>query len=325
MNGRAIDRATRVTVGITCFNARDTIGRAIASAAKQDWPNFEIIVVDDSSVDGSAEAAALALAAVKNGRLVVRPTNGGVAAARNRLLAEASGRLIVFFDDDDESTPERIAVQVARIEAEPSDGVPVLCFASGARRYPNGYKIQADAIGSRGVSPSAEEVIGYLLLNERTPGVFYGAGVPSCAMMAPVAALREVGGYDEKLGRVEDVDLALRLALSGARFVGCPERLYLQHATVGSDKTPQRNLVSELRVVEKHRDWLVARGQYQYACDWFRFREAWFSHRRGEALARATLLFAANPRLTVRRLLKSALPRLQHERSMSRTPRNGGR
>lgn len=309
---------TRVTVGITCYKARDTIARAIASAAAQTWPDVEILVVDDASDDGSAEAAEAALRGLPNGRLIRRPVNGGVAAARNTLLAQATGRYIAFFDDDDESAPERIAIQVARIETEPTDDEPVLCFASGARRYPNGYEIQAPAIGSQGRPPEGDEVVGYLLVNRRAADAFYGAGTPSCALMAPVAALRAVGGYDETLGRAEDVDIAIRLALAGGRFVGCPERLYLQHATQGSDKTPARNLAAELAVVDKHRAWLERQGLYRHARAWFQFREAWFSQRRGEAAWRAFGLFLNRPILTVRRLLQSGPARLAHEGRMNR-------
>ncbi|MBN8528751.1 MAG: glycosyltransferase family 2 protein [Caulobacterales bacterium] len=310
---------TRVTVGVTCYEARDTIARAVASAAAQTWPDVEILVVDDASTDGSAEVAEAALRDFPNGRLIRRPVNGGVAAARNTLLAEATGRYIAFFDDDDESAPDRIAVQVARIQAEPAaDGVPVLCFASGARRYPNGYEIQAPAIGSQGRPPQGDEVVGYLLVNRRAPDAFYGAGTPSCALLAPVAALRAVGGYDETLGRAEDVDIAIRLALAGGRFVGCRERLYLQHATPGSDKTPARNLAAELAVVDKHRAWLERQGLYRHAQAWFQFREAWFSRRRGEALRRALGLALDRPVLTVRRLVQSGPARLAHEGRMNR-------
>lgn len=308
---------TRITVGITCFNARETIARAIASAAGQTWPDVEILVADDGSTDGSADVADAALRGLSNGRLIRRPRNGGVAAARNTLLSEATGRWIAFFDDDDESAPDRLAVQVARLEAGPADGRPVLCFASGARLYPNGYRVEVDAIGSRPRAPQGEEIVRYLLLNDRAPEAFYGGGIPSCALMASVSDLRAVGGYDETLGRVEDMDIAIRLGLAGARFVGCRERLYLQHATVGSDKTPARNLAAELAVVDKHRDWLEARGLYRHARDWFRFREAWFSRRRAEAAIRAMGLLLEKPVLTARRLLQSGPARLAHERRMA--------
>lgn len=315
--------AKRVTVGITCYNARETITRAIASAAAQRWSNLEILVVDDMSSDGSAQVARSALAVIPGARLIVRRTNGGVAAARNTLLAEATGLYIAFFDDDDESTPDRVSIQVARIEAEKEAGPPILCYASGERLYPNGYRVEANAIGSQGRAPSGDELLAYLLVNDRAPGAFYGAGVPACALMARVEDLRALGGFDETLRRVEDVDLALRMALVGARFVGCPERLYLQHATVGSDKTPARNLIAELRVVEKHRDWLQARGLYHHARAWFRFREAWFARRRGEALARVVLLFASNPFRTMKRLWQSGPARYKHERSMRCPPAKG--
>ena len=44
-----------ITIGITCFNASDTIERALKSAFSQDWENYEVIVIDDCSTDGTRE------------------------------------------------------------------------------------------------------------------------------------------------------------------------------------------------------------------------------------------------------------------------------
>ena len=44
-----------ITIGITCFNAENTIENALESAFSQDWPNLEVIVVDDNSTDKSFE------------------------------------------------------------------------------------------------------------------------------------------------------------------------------------------------------------------------------------------------------------------------------
>ena len=76
----------------------------------------------------------------------------GPAAARNTIVSAAKGEFIAFFDDDDESLPGRISAQVKTLTAyESRIGTSLIaCYASGIRRYPNGYSIALPAIGSRG-------------------------------------------------------------------------------------------------------------------------------------------------------------------------------
>ena len=50
-----LKKAPLITIAITCFNAEKTIERAILSALNQDWPNFEVIIIDDASNDSSKE------------------------------------------------------------------------------------------------------------------------------------------------------------------------------------------------------------------------------------------------------------------------------
>ncbi|MDO8264189.1 MAG: glycosyltransferase family A protein [Gallionella sp.] len=309
------EQPPRITIGITCFNAASTIERAIASAAAQDWPSVEILVVDDCSTDNSGSVVREALAPIVDARLIEHTENLGPAAARNTLLEAASGDFIAFFDDDDVSAPSRLTVQIRAIldyEAKAATTL-VLCFASGEREYPNNYRLQADAIGSRPRPPVGHEVIDYLLFNERHPSVFYGAGTPTCALMARTELLRAVGGFDPSLRRVEDVDLAIRLALKGAHFIGCPERLYIQYATVAADKTADRNLAAELSVVEKYREYLKHRGLYDYARGWFIFRQKYFTRRYGAALMQIAWVFLGHPLRTTRHLFRSAPARLRHE------------
>ncbi|HEY8618268.1 glycosyltransferase [Phenylobacterium sp.] len=308
-----------VTIGITCFNAAETISRAIASAVSQEWPSLEILVVDDCSTDESGSVIHRALAGVAGARVLRHRKNSGVAVARNTLLEMASGEFIAFFDDDDESVPTRVSIQYEAIrQHECKTGASVIaCYGSGAREYPNGYRVQAQAIGSRERGPVGTEVVDYLLFNERKSGVSYGAGIPTCALMARTATLREVGGFDPSLRRVEDVDLAIRLGLAGAHFIGCAEELYLQRATLGADKTPVENLASELLVVEKYRDYLKQRGLYEYARDWFVFRERYFSKHYLSALLCLLNIAANRPFRAARHLLRSAPARLRHERAMN--------
>lgn len=310
----------KITIGIPCYNAEETIGRAIQSALAQTWENIEILVVDDCSRDGSVELVNEFAAQHPQVRLIQHSRNTGPGGARATIANEASGEFIAFFDDDDESDPQRLKIQFERLvqyEKQPA-GSPLACYASGKRIYPNGYVAYFDAIGSRPTIPEGEVVADYLLFNERVPGVFYGAGTPTCALMARKETILAVGNFDPAFRRVEDSDLAVRLAREGGHFIGCPERLYTQYATQASDKSAEANLKAELQLLDKHRDYLASKRRYDYARCWFQFRYLHFS---GQRLAAASALlgcWAKHPYLVTRHFLRTAPRRLLHEWRMGR-------
>ena len=309
-----------ITIGMTSYCAAGTIARAIASALAQDWPNLELLIVDDCSPDESTRVIEAAIAGSQQARLIRRAVNGGPAAARNTILAEAQGTFVAFFDDDDESQATRLRVQHARLVAhEAQTGATlVACYASGSRRYANGYTLQIDAIGSRGTALVGDAVADYLLFNGRHANLFYGGGTPTCALMARRETLAAIGGFDASLRRIEDVDFAVRLARAGGHFIGCTEALYLQHATEGSDKTPLMNLQAELQLVEKHADYLRPRRRHGYARDWFKIRYYHFTRQRGAFLLALTWFLLRHPVAGTRHLLRSAPGRLRHELQISK-------
>ncbi|KPK55387.1 MAG: hypothetical protein AMS22_04540 [Thiotrichales bacterium SG8_50] len=310
--------APLITIGITCFNAADTIERALRSALHQDWPNTEVIVVDDCSSDESTSMIEKAAAGVRDAQLIRHGVNLGTAAARNTVLKQAKGQFVAFFDDDDESLPERVRQQydtLHRYELSNATDL-VACYASGLRRYSNGYKVDLPAIGSQPMVPVGEMVADYLLFNERREGVFYGSGTPTCALMARASTFRAIGGFDERLRRVEDVDFAVRLALAGGHFVGSEARLFVQYATVASDKTPERNLDAELRLIEKHAQYLTKRNRYRYARDWFHLRYYHFSKQRLRFLVALLSFVVRNPVSGMKHLARSFPRRWIHERRM---------
>ena len=305
-----------ITAGITCFNAEDTVERAVRSALAQDWPALEIIVVDDCSTDPSAAIVERIAESEERVRLVRHSENLGPGGARQTLLENARGEYLAFFDDDDVSKPDRLTVQYRRLveaAAESGEG-PAACYASGVRIYENGYRMKIDAIGSKPRIPTGEETATHLLFNGRVRGVFYGAGTPACALMASVETMKEVGGFDPAFRRVEDADFAVRLGLTGGRFIGCPERLYTQYATTAPDKSAEKNFRAELLLLEKHRDHLEKKRRYDFARRWFTIRYHHFNGDHGRAAGEALRCLLRHPLLTARQMLTTVPARAAHER-----------
>lgn len=278
-------------------------------------------MVDDCSADGSVAAVNAAITGSDRLRLVRHERNRGAGAARNTLLANAKGEFVAFFDDDDESRADRVSLQLERIIQYEVDHSArhVACFSSGERLYSNGYRKTIDAIGSRRTEPYGEAVADYLLYFRRLPEFFYGAGVPTNALMARRSTFLELGGFDASLRRVEDVDFAVRLALAGGHFIGIPERVLLQHATEGAEKSPLRNLEAEQVLVDKYRDYLVSKRRYYYARHWPLLRFWHFTGNYPRLALELLGLLLRNPVAVLGHILATGPARLFHERRMRKT------
>lgn len=107
--------ATPVSVIIPTHNRAEFLARAIDSVLSQSYANLELIVVDDGSTD---ETPAL-LASYGENFTVLRQENRGPAAARNAGIRAARHPLLAFLDSDDQFAPDKLAQQVAAMEAQP--------------------------------------------------------------------------------------------------------------------------------------------------------------------------------------------------------------
>jgi hypothetical protein len=107
------------------FNRRHVVTRAIGSCLDQSFADFEIIVVDDGSTDGSA--GVVRQIADPRIRLIAHDRNRGVGPARNTGVAAAGGEWVVMLDSDDELTDGALATIRSRIRKAPAD-VSVLWF-----------------------------------------------------------------------------------------------------------------------------------------------------------------------------------------------------
>ena len=116
----------KISIVLTTYNRCNLLPRAVGSVVNGTYPNFELIIVDDASTDGTMEyARRLADPRIRYLRL---DNNGGVLRARNRGLDAVTGTFVTTLDDDDELEPDAlvtVAREFARVE---TDGVDVLWF-----------------------------------------------------------------------------------------------------------------------------------------------------------------------------------------------------
>ncbi|MEY2881517.1 MAG: hypothetical protein RLZZ15_3897 [Verrucomicrobiota bacterium] len=120
-----VSPAPLVSVTLPARNAARTIARAVASVRAQTLADWELLVVDDGSTDGTREILRTLARAEPRLKLIER-AHAGVAAAANAAAAAARGEFVARMDADDESHPERLAAQVAFLRAPEHRAVGVV-------------------------------------------------------------------------------------------------------------------------------------------------------------------------------------------------------
>lgn len=253
----------KITIGITCYNAEDTIGRAIESALKQDYPNFEIVVVDDCSKDNSVSIIQNAAEKFANVRLVRHEINKGYPSALNSIIENASGDYVAFFDDDDDSDPQRLKKQLERITAyaQEKGTDSIFCYSNRlvVRSDPSKKNYSFKGIGHLPQEPSGAEVADYILWDTGAPGKTWGM-FGSCTLMVSKDLLVKVGGFDPAFRRCAEWDIAIRAGFMNTYFISVNEPLVIQHKTPTTDKSGKIPLKYSMMLRDKHKDYLVRKG-----------------------------------------------------------------
>lgn len=206
----------KVSVIIPTFNRSGLIQRAINSVFQQTYRSIEIIVCDDGSTDNTVEVVkAMQSYAELPLRLEILPCNLGVSAARNRGIFLAQGELIAFLDSDDIWIPEKLAKQVAFLDADSS-----YIGVGGGVAF-----IKEDSSSEVGYSkdPCLNE------LNELFK-LFYECYISTSCFLVKKDALVMAGLFDLRLKSSEDRDLWWRLPSFGRiGFINEPLISYLIH------------------------------------------------------------------------------------------------
>lgn len=204
-----------VSVVIPTYNSREFLAETLGSVRAQTFTDFEVVVVDDGSTDGTPDLAA-GYSTLMPLRLLVQP-NAGPARARNRGIREARGRYIAFIDADDLMEPQRLELQVQALEHEPA---LALVHTDLMTFNENGVIHSTRRAFS---SPAGGHVLDRLLLDNF---------ITTSTVMAPAERLVEAGLFNEKRRISEDFELWLKMAES--RPIGYIERPLVRYRTRGA-------------------------------------------------------------------------------------------
>lgn len=138
----------KVSIIVPVYNAKDTIRRCVDSILGQDFTDFELILADDGSTDGSGAICDSYAQADPRVR-VIHKENSGVSDTRNRGLAEAKGDYIQFLDSDDWITPEATKLFMRGMEHEDCDMVIASFYRVIGKRVSIKGDIQKEGLLSR--------------------------------------------------------------------------------------------------------------------------------------------------------------------------------
>ena len=282
-----------ISVVIPTFNRALQVQAALKSVLAQTYPEFEVIVVDDGSTDGTGEAIQDIIRSQDTGGERIRyffQPNRGSSVARNKGIEQARGEWIAFLDSDDVWLPEKLELQMQAIQQFKDecggcftdaqmvnnlgmDGSSFRCFG---RHYDQTVGIASDALPS-----IAKAFCGFWL----------------STLLVRTDLARHIGAFDAEIQGPEDRDFYFRLALvTSLAFIDMPlartdrsasppgstcrpwdkwhirlrshQRMYEKWLGLGAALPPEvRKIVElDLRLVHSHwANWHLAHEQYNEA------------------------------------------------------------
>lgn len=229
----------RISVIVLNFNGEKIVGKCLDHLLAQSYPDFEIIVVDNGSSDGSL---ALLEPYLQSGRLsvIANRHNLGVPGGRNLGLRHAQGEIIAFIDNDGYADRNWLKEGVGTFEADPRIGaVASVVFFASRKLILNGAggTVNRQGYGGDLCFNTAYEFA------ELPSQALYPMG---CGMLVRRSAMERAGPFDElPIKWYEDVELGIRLWKLGYRVAVAPNA-WVDHDMGHSDQyLPDRNYMCE--------------------------------------------------------------------------------
>ncbi|MDA8175113.1 MAG: glycosyltransferase [Nitrospiraceae bacterium] len=218
-----------ISVIMPLYNKRQYVARAVKSVLEQTYANWELIIVDDGSTDGSSDAIPSGNPRIK----LLRQTNRGPAAARNVAVRAASGEYVAFIDADDCYYPFKLEQEIA-------------CLWEGqkAEWMMSAYDWQVNGKTTRYYMKdiNREEVNKETKVFDDALEQLTVSGWPSDGLFMKKSLFERLGGFNENMRYGEISEFILRCAAAQPRVLICHLSLYLHiDVPLSTAKVTNRN------------------------------------------------------------------------------------
>ncbi len=257
----------RVSILMPVHNEERYLPLALASLQRQTFTDWELVVVDDHSTDGTLHLLRGAVA--RDGRIrVISSPERGLVPALNAGLAACRAPFVARMDGDDVSHPRRLEKQYGRLCHRPEEGLVACSF----RHFPR----QTLRDGMRAYEAWQNELLSH---DDVMRDLFVESPFVHPSVMFRKCEVERLGGYRD-MGWAEDYDLWLRLAAAGVRFGRLPETLFFwQDHPRRATRTMGEYSAAAFRACKAHhlqsgflagRDELILAGAGQEGRAWYR-------------------------------------------------------
>ena len=221
-----------VSVIIPVYNGADLITDAIDSVLSQTYEDYEIIVVDDGSLDNIDEVVRAHKFPVK----FLKQANSGAATARNTGMRNANGDYIALLDVDDIWLPEKLEQQVMLLDADSSVG---MIFCDGFKWIPPSKPQQGSLLSKLHGHPPERPKLDLL---------FKINMIPTSSVLFRRALLSEVGYMNDALRRAQDFEFFIRVAAKAViHYINMPLMAYRVHSKSTSSYITTRNVMEAIQ------------------------------------------------------------------------------
>jgi GT2 family glycosyltransferase len=242
--------APLASVIVVCWNSADVLGACLDHLQRQDYANYEIIVVDDGSKDDTSAVAERRASPDGDLKIVRSTRNRGCPAARNLGIEQAQGEIVAFIDADGFAAPGWLRQLVAVFDADEAiGGVASTVFFADNPMVLNGA---GGIVNRQGWAADLSMNESY----ERAEIASEALYPMGCGMAVRRSALERVGLFDERmLNYYDDVDYGIRLWRAGYRVLVAADA-WIDHGfgQSGGDASRKQLLCERhrMRVVLKH-------------------------------------------------------------------------